>query len=170
MANEQSPQTYAQALFEQATADWLTPLKSAAECLKPAEIESLDQPRLEFSKKQEILQRALPANTPAEVKNFLFLLASKENVHLLPSIIAEFDRYSQRGPLRPIAKVTSAVPLTADEKRALESKLRARYGQESEFQYVVDPAILGGVIVRLGDKVIDGSVSGKLAALREKLK
>lgn len=170
MANEQSPQTYAQALFEQATADWLTPLKRAAECIKPADAQILDQPGVEFAKKQEILQRVLPGNTPAQVKNFIFLLASQENIHQLPTIIAEFDRYTQRGPLRAVTLVTSAVALTDDEKRALEAKLRARYGADSDFQYKVDAAILGGVVVRMGDKVIDGSVAGKLAALKEKLK
>lgn len=170
MANEQSPQTYAQAIFEQATTDWLKPLKEAAECLKPSDIEALDNPALAFPQKQEILQRVLPKGIPQEVKNFLSLLASKESVHLLPSVIAEFGRYAQGGPHRSAAKVTSAVPMTGNEKETLENKLRAHYGQEAEFEYVVDPSILGGVIVHLGDKVIDGSVSGKLAALREKLK
>ncbi len=170
MANEALPQTYAQAIFEQATEDWLTPLKYVSECIKPAEIETLDQPGLAFSKKQELLQHILPSNAPNEVRNFLALLASKNEMHLLPHILAEFDRYTQRSPLRPLAKVTSAVALTDKEKHAIEGKMRARFGQGTDFQYFVDKSILGGVIVRMGDQVIDGSVSAKLAALREKLK
>ena len=170
MANEQLPQTYAQAIFEQATADWLLPLKNLAECIKPADVERLDQPGLAFAQKQEILNKITPSDTSKEVKNLLALLASRNEMHLLPSILAEFDRYSQRGGGRDMARVTSAIALSDADKRQLEDKLRRRFGQDTDFQYAVDPGILGGVIVRLGDKVIDGSVSGKLAALKEKLK
>lgn len=170
MANEQSSENYAQAIFEQATADWLTPLKYVAERLKPEDVGKLDEPDLTFAQKEELLQKALPANSPKEVRNFLSLLASRNEIHLLPSVISEFDRYSQRGPQTNLARITSAVPLTDSEKSQLENKLRGRFGQETDFQYAVNPAILGGVIVRMGDKVIDGSVTGKLAALKEKLK
>lgn len=66
-------------------------------------------------------------------------------------------------------RVKSAVPLTDDERATLESKLQARFGEALGFEYVVDPAVLGGVLVRVGDQIIDGSVAGKLAALREHL-
>jgi len=66
--------------------------------------------------------------------------------------------------------VTSAVPLIETEKSALEAKLRAQFGDDLACDYAVNPAILGGVTVRIGDKVIDGSVAGKLAELKEKLK
>lgn len=170
MANERLPQTYAQAIFEQATAAWLTPLKGIAASLPPSAVEELDNADRAFSKKQELLRRVVPANTAPEVQNFLSLLASKNEVHLLPQVIAEFDRYAQRGAVRPLAKVTSAVALTDAENRALEEKMRPHFGPETDFEYVIDESILGGVIVRVGDKVIDGSVAGKLAALREKLK
>ncbi len=170
MAPEQLPGSYAQAIFQQATEDWLTPLKYVVECIKPAEMEELDNPALPFSKKQETIKRILPKDASDQFKNFVSLLASKNEVHLLPSILAEFDRYATRGPVQNGARVTSAVALTEKEKSALEGKLKGRYGSDLQFDYVVDPGILGGVIVRIGDKVIDGSVSGKLAALREKLK
>lgn len=170
MATEQLPGTYAQAIFQQATEDWLTPLRHVAASSKPADIEALDNPALPFPEKLKVLQRVLPPNASERFKNFMSLLASKNEAHLLPSIIDEFDRYATRGSLRAAARTTSAVPLTDQEKAALEKKLRARYGSDLEFEYVVDPSILGGVVVRMGDKVIDGSVSGKLSALREKLK
>lgn len=170
MANEQLPQTYAQAIFEQATAEWLLPLKNIAECIKPQDVEKLDQPGMAFAQKQELLSKIVPADSSKEVKNFVALLASRNEVHLLPNIIAEFDRYSQRDGGHNLARVTSAIALSDAEKRQLEDIFRGRYGQQTEFQYAVDSGIVGGVIVRLGDKVIDGSVSGRLAALKEKLK
>lgn len=170
MANERLAQVYAQALFEEAVASWLTPLKNVAASLKPSDVEQLDSLALPFSKKQELLSRLQPSAASAQLHNFLSLLASKDEMHLLPQVIAEFDRYVRRGPLHPAAKVTSAVELTEAEKRALEDKMCAQFGTETDFEYVVDPTILGGVVVRVGDKVIDGSVAGKLAALKERLK
>jgi F-type H+-transporting ATPase subunit delta len=152
-------------------AGWLTPLKAIAASLAQSGLtEQLDNAALEFSKKQALLRPVFPANAAVEVHNLVSLLASKNEVHLLPQIIAEFERYAQRGPSVASIQVTSAVPLTDPEKSTLETKMRAQFGGDAAFEYVVDPTILGGVIVRMGDKVIDGSVSGKLAALKEKLK
>ncbi len=170
MANEQLPQTYAQAIFEQATQGWLLPLKEFLKCIEPSDMETLDRPGVPFARKQDILSRAIPSNASTEVRNFLSLLASKNQVSILPSIIEALERISRHGPSRSIATVTSAVPLTEIEKRQIEEKIRLRFGQEIDFVYEVDRSILGGVVARVGDKVIDGSVSGKLAALREKLK
>jgi F-type H+-transporting ATPase subunit delta len=170
VATEQLPGSYAQAIFQQATEDWLTPLRYVAGRIKPTDVDALDNPALPFGEKQKVLQQLLPPNASERFRNFLSLLASKNEAHLLPNIIEEFDRYATRGTLHASARVTSAVPLTDKEKAALEGKLRERNGADLEFEYVVDSTILGGVVVRMGDEVIDGSVSGKLAALREKLK
>ncbi len=148
MPNERLAQTYAQAIFDQAMADWLTSLKTIAASLTRAGVtEQLDNAR-----------------------NLASLLASKNHVHLLPQVIAEFDQYAQRVQTRQRATITSAVPLTAAEQSALETKLRAQFGAELTFEYTLDAQILGGVIARIGDKVIDGSVAGKLAELKEILK
>ncbi len=91
-------------------------------------------------------------------------------MHLLSQIVGDLNRFAQRDTVGGTAKVTSAVPLTDGEKSALETKMRAQFGKDLQFDYLTDRAILGGVIIRVGDKVIDGSVAGKLAALEEKLK
>jgi F-type H+-transporting ATPase subunit delta len=67
------------------------------------------------------------------------------------------------------ARVTSAVELTADQRARLEEKLRKQYGGELAFDYRTDESILGGVVVRIGDVVIDGSIAGKLQAMKQKL-
>ena len=171
MANERPAQIYAQAVFEKAVTTWLDPLRAIVTSLAESNlIETLDDAGVAFSKKQEMLQPVFPANAGTEMRNFLFLLASKNDVNLLPEIVKEFDRYLQRTDVVETAQITSAVPLLDAEKQTLETKLRKQFGNDILFDYAVDPTILGGVVVRAGDKVIDGSVSGKLAALREKLK
>jgi F-type H+-transporting ATPase subunit delta len=61
------------------------------------------------------------------------------------------------------------VPLTEAEKEAMRAKLTQRFGSDLEIQFEVDASLLGGVYLRVGDQVIDGSVAGKLAALRDHL-
>ncbi|MBI1802332.1 MAG: F0F1 ATP synthase subunit delta [Chloroflexi bacterium] len=67
------------------------------------------------------------------------------------------------------AHITSAVALTAAEKAALESRLSAKFGRALTFEYKVDPALLGGVVAKVGDKIIDGSLASKLNAMQETL-
>jgi F-type H+-transporting ATPase subunit delta len=171
VADERVVQAYAQALFEEAVANWLTPLQSVAASLaKSGLTQQLDDKAMAFAQKQEMLKSLVPANTAPQVQNLVSLLASKNQVHLLPDVVAQFERYAARGPVGAVAKITSAVALTDAERVALEPKLRAQFGSEIAFEYSIDATILGGMIVRVGDKVLDASVAGKLAALKEKLK
>jgi len=67
------------------------------------------------------------------------------------------------------AEVTSALPLTKDEEAAVKSDVLAKSGAQ-EVSFRVDPSILGGLVIKVGDKVLDGSVAGKLEGLRQNLK
>ena len=67
------------------------------------------------------------------------------------------------------AEVTSALPLTAEEKESVKQDVLAQVGDLATVTFRVDPAILGGLIVRVGDKVLDGSVSGQLESMRQSL-
>lgn len=68
------------------------------------------------------------------------------------------------------AEVTSALPLTESEQDAVKRDVLAKVGGEATVAFRVDPSILGGLVVRVGDKVIDGSVAGQLSNLRETLR
>ena len=67
------------------------------------------------------------------------------------------------------AIVTSALPLNDDETKRIEKGLKDQLGNEAEIEFKVNPSILGGLVVRVGDKVVDGSVSGKLTSLEQSL-
>lgn len=67
------------------------------------------------------------------------------------------------------AEVTSAVELTAAEREAIEDRLRRRHGKALTVRYRVEPAILGGLVMRVGDRYIDGSVAARLGQLRRTL-
>ena len=68
-----------------------------------------------------------------------------------------------------IATVTSATPLSTEQLARLERGLQAQSGRPIRFDTIVDPAVLGGIRVQIGDDVIDGSVASRLSSLRQKL-
>jgi len=67
------------------------------------------------------------------------------------------------------AEVVSALPLTSDEQSIVKKEILVKMGSQSEVSFKIDPSILGGLVVRVGDKVLDGSVAGKLDNLRQNL-
>jgi F-type H+-transporting ATPase subunit b len=67
------------------------------------------------------------------------------------------------------AEVTSALPLTAEERESVSNDILSRVGFQATVTFRVDPGILGGLVVRIGDKVLDGSVAGQLEAMRQTL-
>jgi len=75
----------------------------------------------------------------------------------------------QNGLSGSSAEVTSALPLTAEEKEAVRQDILSRIGAQATVTFRVDPSILGGLVVRVGDKVLDGSVAGQLETLRQNL-
>jgi ATP synthase F1 delta subunit len=68
------------------------------------------------------------------------------------------------------ADITSALPLTSDEQGIIKNDILVKIGSQATVTFRVDPSILGGLVVRVGDKVLDGSVSGQLESLRQSLK
>ncbi len=161
---------YARALFEKAVEKHVRDLHALNSAVEKSNLlPRLDNPAESFDGKKALLNGMLPPNADTEVRNLAFLLASKNQVHLLRDVIAAFDSFVAAGAPGTTAQVTTAIPLTEQERATLESKLRAQYGTELGFAYRLDPEILGGVIVRIGDVVIDGSVSGKLAAMKQKM-
>jgi len=84
-------------------------------------------------------------------------------------VVLEEQEIEQAKAGEVMAIVTSALPLTKDEQKVVSSGLVEQLGQEPAIEFKVDPSILGGLVIRIGDRVIDGSVGGRLEALRESL-
>ena len=97
------------------------------------------------------------------------MLLREGHLGLLGDVVADLTRLSTRGPEAQVARITSAVALTSDEREALRQRIHARFGLDVDLDFRVDSSVLGGVIVQVGDKIIDGSVAGKLNALHERL-
>jgi F-type H+-transporting ATPase subunit delta len=130
---------------------------------------AMAEPGQSVQEKLQRLGQAVPGGAAADVRQFLGTLLEAGQLEQLPAVLAEFERLVRRRPERKIAHVTSAVPLTPGERGELQARLADRFGADLEFQFEVDESIIGGIRLRVGDRVIDGSVAGKLAALRDHL-
>jgi F-type H+-transporting ATPase subunit delta len=128
----------------------------------------LENPRVSIAKKREVLEPKLKGVNPMAV-NLLYLLAERGGLGLVPDIAAN---YQQRlDDLRGIAhaQVTAAVPLSDAETAEIKQKLGTMFGKQIEITTKVDAKLLGGVVARVGDKVIDGSVSRRLENLKREI-
>jgi F-type H+-transporting ATPase subunit delta len=165
------PQDYAAAIYDLAFETWTRQLDNVQEALKrdAALRAALVDPAKSTPDKLALLDQALPAGLDPAVRKFLGTLFEAGQFDQFDAILAEFERMIRRRPERKLARVTTAVPLTDAEKEALRTRLAKRFGSDLEFEYNVDASLIGGVHLRVGDQVVDGSVAGKLAALRDQL-
>ncbi len=135
----------------------------------PSFMEAMRSPLVARDTKKRILREVFGGKIDEVTLSFLDLLVEKrrEDVALQtePIYIALADE--SRGIVK--CEVTTAVPLTKSEEAALAKKLSATTGKTAQLSVTIDPKIIAGLLVRIGDTVIDGSVQGQLEALREKL-
>ena len=170
--NAERVQSYASAFYEAALERWTTTLDGVAAALagNAPLMGRLVETDTAFAERQRLLGGVIPSDADLPVRNLLAVLLQNGELGLLPEIAAALrERARQIGAAPVPVEVVSALPLAEDQQQALVAKLQAQYGSSLTFSYRVDPAILGGLIVRVGDKLIDGSVASKLAAMKQAL-
>lgn len=102
--------------------------------------------------------------------NFLGVLAQNRRLAQLGNVIRAFNMLAARHRGEVTAEVTSARPLDDDQVDAIKQNLRARMGRDIAVEMNVDPAILGGLVVKIGSQRIDGSIRTKLNTLAHAMK
>jgi F-type H+-transporting ATPase subunit delta len=168
MSPENRVQAYASAFYEAAWERWLAAFAGVGDRLaqEPALVDRL-QSGGDLAQRQRLLDGLLPRDVDAPVRNFLYTLLQRGELNLLPEIEADLrDRMVRATEQVVNVEIISAVSLTEQECQALQAKLERQFGTNLNIQYRVDPGILGGMIIRAGDKLIDGSVATRLADLR----
>lgn len=162
---------YAQAIFQMMVERWQNGLDSVTAAIAGNEqlAALLADSGKDTATKLAAVEKALPAGLPADVGNFVRLLVQEGDVALMPQVAAALAQTAggRSGPSR--ADIVSAVELTAEEQADLRRMLTQQHGEGLVFDFRVDPALLGGLRVRVGDRLIDTSVASRLALLRESL-
>ena len=166
---------YAEAAFEVAqrddsVADWRRELDAAAAiCEDPAVVHALGNPAIPLEQRWNAAQKIFGTVASKPVLNLIGLMIRRGRIEQLPRIAAEFRRLDNERQGIVLAHVTSAAPLTDQETRAIVARMEQLTGGRVELDVAVDPGLLGGLVVRLGDRLIDGSVRGRLERLRTQL-
>jgi F-type H+-transporting ATPase subunit delta len=115
---------------------------------------------------QTVVQRA---SVSGPVAKLLTMLADRDRLGLLPDIATVFHErmLDQQNVLQ--AEITTATPLEAEQQQALQARLSAATAKQVTITSRVDPAIIGGIVTRIGSTVYDGSLANQLARIRERL-
>ncbi|MGK2849556.1 MAG: F0F1 ATP synthase subunit delta [Candidatus Limnocylindrales bacterium] len=166
---------YAEAAFQVATRDdtidqWRTELAAAAAVIGDARaIGTLSNPAIPIDQRSKAVAGLLKGIASAPVQNLIQLLLRRGRIEELSRVDAEFRRLDDRRQGITHATATSAAALSPDEVQALTQRLEQSTGGRIALDMKVDPSLLGGLVVRVGDRLIDGSVRGRLERLRNQL-
>lgn len=128
----------------------------------------LESPKQAETDKRALLDRALEAAQP-EAMRLAGLLLERRRLSAVPEIYEQFQSLLLKEKGIVVADVTTAVPLDAAGESMIQKQLSELVGKDVEVRAQVDPAIIGGMVARIGDNLIDGSVSNQLRRLHERL-
>ena len=154
-------QVFARALYDAIVGGALQSLKTTAAKLAGAQGDS--------AALEQQLTAALPADAPREVRNFLLAMANEGALDRLPSVVQAFEQYGQ-SDARPVSgEVISAIELSDQQRATIANDLRGRYGERLDLRFSVDPSLIGGLIIRIGDQVLDNSLRARLSAIQRNM-
>lgn len=164
---------YAEALFEAcrsdlpATQGWLDALAAAAET--PQLLQFAANPKVEAESVYELLGSVLPQGLPERGVNFLRTIIDNGRLAALPEVAHQFRELANAEAGRSDAHIHSAFPIGDGELAELKTVLEKRFGRKLEIHVHIDPELIGGVRVVVGDEVLDTSVKARLQQMKAAL-
>ena len=174
MASRASAKRYAQAVFEIASEDgelerWQSDLERMVQTVKDRDIQAfLENPKVHFKAKSKLLSGHVKEVHPLAL-NLVFMLISRGRLDIIGEIVDEYKRLLRNSRGIELAEVTTAIPLSKEDELKLARQLGRIVGKKVEIKMDINPGIIGGFTARIGDKLLDGSTRGKLAALKREL-
>ena len=162
---------YAKAIWQVLLDRWTSALSEAAKII--ADNKKLARLLADSSKpaaeRAAALEKALPKSMPAEVLNLLKTMMEAGDLDLIDELSGRLGQIATGQASAIKAEITSATELSDAEKEQIRQRLIAEHGEGLTFTFAVDPSLLGGLRVRVGDHLIDNSIASRLAVLRESL-
>ena len=164
---------YAEALLalspdERAVAALRTSLEKLAPVFDRVTVAGLRDPSVPMKERVAALTAAL-AGEPAEIRSLMILLLETDRISLVPQIALAFGDLVDRREGIAKARITTAIPLPESEQRDLVRRLERESGRKLRATFAVDPTLIGGAKLQIGDHLIDSSVRTKLIALGRQL-
>lgn len=166
---------YAEAVFELATRDgtvdaWSRDLTLAATLARDERVaRAIDSPAVAFGHRRKGVEQLLGSRVSPTALNLALLLAKRGRFAILPQVTAEYDALVRQSRGIATATVTTPAPLSGPDLAAVKARVERLAGGRVELTAEIDPALLGGLTVRIGDRLIDASVRGRLERLRGRL-
>jgi F-type H+-transporting ATPase subunit delta len=171
---------YAKAVFEQATAEnrvneWEKILQILAAVADNAQVAALlNDPRLSAAQWVELLFAAVAKQQPGlneaqkkEVQNFLNILAAAKRIAVLPEILQRYQQLTAAARALKEVTITSACPLEETQRDRLTQALTRRLQSKVTVDFQEDPELIGGLVIRCGNWVMDDSIKGKLQLMQD---
>lgn len=166
------PKRYAQAVYEIAQAadtldEWQETLAAmATACRNPDFVAMLEAPGITPAEKAEAIRAVLP-DAGDLAHNLLGLLVQRRATGIVPQVHEHYQELLDRARGVQRVEVTSAVDLAEADRERIAGQISGTLGRSVRLTATVEPSLLGGLLVRVGDRVLDGSVRGSLLALRQ---
>jgi F-type H+-transporting ATPase subunit delta len=130
----------------------------------------LASPAVDRAAKHGVVEKLLARIGGSKIiRNFLFVVIDHQRAHVLPEIIAGFQEVVRQRQGIAEAEISSAVELTAAQKAEFAFTLERMTGKRMEAKYSLEPKLLGGAVVRIGDTIYDGSLRSRLNEMRARL-
>ena len=170
-----SARRYAQAVFQIAVESdelerWLDDLTQLADSITNEEFrQTLSAPRISMAQKESLIRESLGSSVSPLALNLICLLASRGQVQVLPGIADRFQEMLDGHQGVERAEVVSAVALSDGQQDQVNQMLNELSGKDVRLTTRVDPEILGGLVIRIGDRVMDGSARTRLQNMRREL-
>ena len=170
------PRRYAEALFEIASERgvldaWAQDLHAAQDGLSNEQVvHQFANPELHPAQVHAALEQLLGSAGAPEIRNLLTLLIHRRQLGQLPEVVARYEDLVNQERHVEKATIRTAVPLSAAELALIQRRLaELRHASAVTIDQQVDPSMVGGIVVRIGDILLDGSVDARLATLRQAL-
>ncbi|MBI2858625.1 MAG: ATP synthase F1 subunit delta [Chloroflexi bacterium] len=174
MATVAAARRYAQAVFDIASTRseldrWRDEIREIVRVTADAQVYAvLESPRVPFAEKQEVLNKLLPGISPL-VMNLAYVLVKARRLNIAGRMLEIFSGMVDAHKGIVHAQVTTAVQIDEQEQQFLADWLGRQSGKQVMLQNRLDPGIIGGVVVRVGDQVMDASVRTKLDRMKRNL-
>lgn len=129
----------------------------------------LAHPTISIGDKKEILDSIFKSEISQHSLNLMKLLLDRNRIFILTAIVNNFHTILNKKKNIVLARVITAVEINEDIKNRVKGKLENKFSKQIELESKIDPEIIAGMIVEIGDKIIDGSVKTKLENMRRQL-